>query len=150
MILMNLKRQSIVWTPPGGLQNVTFLTEKGLYKVLFKSRKPIAEKFQDWVCEVIKELRLKGTYDLQQQLEQAKVEIIQIEDKNKKEYEQKLAKEKILEREKVLLKEFETIGAIFYIIKVKTFENGQFFSNTKSGYKPTYNYYKNGKLIQNS
>jgi prophage antirepressor-like protein len=111
---------------PGGLQNVSFLTEKGLYKVLFKSRKPIAEKFQNWVCEVIKELRLKGTYDLQQQLEQAKVEITQIEDKNKKEYEQQLAKEKILEREKVLLKEFETIGAIFYIIKIKTFENGQY------------------------
>jgi prophage antirepressor-like protein len=110
----------------GGLQDVTFLTEKGLYKVLFKSRKPIAEKFQDWVCEVIKELRLKGTYDLQQQLEQAKVEITQIEDKKKKEYELQLAKEKILEREKVLLKEFETIGAIFYIIKVKTFENGQY------------------------
>jgi prophage antirepressor-like protein len=30
----------------GGSQQVTFLTEKGLYKVLFKSRKPIAEKFQ--------------------------------------------------------------------------------------------------------
>ena len=41
----------------GGSQQVTFLTEKGLYKVLFKSRKPIAEKFQDWVCEVIKEIR---------------------------------------------------------------------------------------------
>ena len=31
----------------GGSQQVTFLTEKGLYKVLFKSRKPIAEKFQN-------------------------------------------------------------------------------------------------------
>ena len=31
------------------------LTEQGLYKVLMKSRKPIAEKFQDWVCEVIEE-----------------------------------------------------------------------------------------------
>ena len=110
----------------GGLQDVTFLTEKGLYKVLFKSRKPIAEKFQDWICEVIKELRLKGTYDLQQQLEQKTNELTQIEDKKNKEYEQKLVKEKILEREKILLKEFETIGSIFYIIKVKTFENGQY------------------------
>ena len=52
----------------GGSQQVTFLTEKGLYKVLFKSRKPIAEKFQNWVCEVIKEIRLNGVYDLQKQL----------------------------------------------------------------------------------
>ena len=29
----------------GRQQKVSFLTEKGLYKVLFKSRKPIAEKF---------------------------------------------------------------------------------------------------------
>ena len=52
----------------GGLQEVTFLTEKGLYKVLFKSRKPIAEKFQNWICDVIKEIRLHGIYDLQKQL----------------------------------------------------------------------------------
>lgn len=31
-----------------GPKQVTFLTEKGLYKILFKSRKPIAEKFQNW------------------------------------------------------------------------------------------------------
>jgi prophage antirepressor-like protein len=53
----------------GGDQQVTFLTEKGLYKVLFKSRKPIAEKFQNWVCEVIKEIRLNGLYDLKKELE---------------------------------------------------------------------------------
>jgi hypothetical protein len=39
----------------GRMQDVTFLTEKGLYKVLFRSRKPIAQKFQNWVCEVIKD-----------------------------------------------------------------------------------------------
>ena len=33
----------------GGLQEVTFLTEKGLlYKLLFRSRKQIAQKFQNW------------------------------------------------------------------------------------------------------
>jgi prophage antirepressor-like protein len=52
----------------GRKQSITFLTEKGLYKVLFKSRKPIAEKFQNWVCEVIKEIRLNGVYDLQNNL----------------------------------------------------------------------------------
>ena len=31
----------------GRMQEVTFLTEKGLYKVLFRSRKPIAQKFQN-------------------------------------------------------------------------------------------------------
>ena len=32
----------------GRMQDVTFLTGKGLYKVLFRSRKPIAQRFQDW------------------------------------------------------------------------------------------------------
>jgi prophage antirepressor-like protein len=54
---------------PGGPQEVLFLTEKGLYQVLFTSRKPIAKKFKDWVCEVIKELRLNGKYELEKQLE---------------------------------------------------------------------------------
>ena len=60
----------------GGLQQVSFLTEKGLYKVLFKSRKPIAQTFQNWVFDVIKEIRLSGSFSLQKQLEdqQKKIE----------------------------------------------------------------------------
>ena len=58
-----------------GSKEVNFLTEKGLYKVLFKSRKPIAETFQNWVCEVIKEIRLKGAYTLQQQFLSVKEEL---------------------------------------------------------------------------
>ena len=56
----------------GGNQEVTFLTEKGLYKVLFKSRKPIAEQFQNWVCEVVKEIRLTGQYKLNKEVEELK------------------------------------------------------------------------------
>ena len=33
-----------------------------------KSRKPIAEQFQDWVCEVVEEIRKRGKYDLEEQL----------------------------------------------------------------------------------
>jgi len=122
----------------GGSQQVTFLTEKGLYKVLFKSRKPIAEKFQNWVCEVIKEIRLNGVYDLQKQL-------LQVEDQKAKEYELKLDKQKFLEREKILLKEYATIGSIVYLIKVKTFENGQYIiklGESRRGIKDRYNEHK--------
>jgi prophage antirepressor-like protein len=79
----------------GRQQNITFLTEKGLYKVLFKSRKPIAEKFQNWVCEVIKEIRLSGKYELEKQLEQKDNIIMEIQEtaeqekqKNKQNVEQ--------------------------------------------------------------
>ena len=77
-----------------GPKQVTFLTEKGLYKVLFKSRKPIAEKFQNWVCDVIKEIRLTGTYNLEKQLEEAKNEIIQIEETHKTELDTKVQRER--------------------------------------------------------
>ena len=129
----------------GGSQQVTFLTEKGLYKVLFKSRKPIAEKFQNWVCEIIKEIRLHGVYDLQKQLEQQSDNFKSIEDQKAKEYELKLEKQKVLEREKILLKEYATIGSIVYIIKVKTFENGQYIiklGESRRGVKDRYNEHK--------
>ena len=74
----------------GGSQDVTFLTEKGLYKVLFRSRKPIAQKFQNWVCEVIKEIRLKGIYKMQTEINKA------IEEKNEAIEEKNKIREKTL------------------------------------------------------
>ena len=128
-----------------GLKQVTFLTEKGLYKVLFKSRKPIAEKFQNWVCEVIKEIRLNGIYDLQKELEKSQNETKTIENIKKKEYDIKLQEQKILEREKILLKEYGTIGSIVYFVKVKTFENGTYIikiGESRKGITGRYNEHK--------
>ena len=48
----------------GGIQNVIFLTELGLYKLLGRSRKDIAAKFQNWIVKVIKEIRITGMYKL--------------------------------------------------------------------------------------
>jgi prophage antirepressor-like protein len=110
----------------GGTQQVTFLTEKGLYKILFKSRKQIAEQFQNWVCDVIKEIRLSGTYILKQHVEQLKNDINQTETKIKQEYDQKLNKEKALEKQNLLLREYGNAGALVYIVKVKSYENGEY------------------------
>ncbi|MCE4868401.1 Bro-N domain-containing protein [Clostridioides difficile] len=44
-----------------------FLTESGVYKLIFKSKKEEAEKFQDWVTdEVLPSIRETGQYQLQQ------------------------------------------------------------------------------------
>lgn len=48
----------------GGIQNVTFLTEIGLYRLLGRSRKPIAALFQKWIINVIKDIRVNGMYKL--------------------------------------------------------------------------------------
>lgn len=40
-----------------------FLTESGVYKLVFKSRKPNAEKFTDWIAdEVLPSIRKTGSY----------------------------------------------------------------------------------------
>ena len=47
----------------GRKQEMSIVSEKGLYKLIFKSRKPFAEEFQDWICEeVIPLLRKDGMY----------------------------------------------------------------------------------------
>ena len=48
-----------------------FLTESGVYKLIFKSRKPNAEKFQDWVTdEVLPSIRKTGAYLTPQKIEE--------------------------------------------------------------------------------
>jgi len=136
----------------GGAQQVTFLTAKGLYKILFRSRKPIAEQFQNWVCEVIKEIRLNGLYELQKEvdqkqkeLEQTKNEMSAIETTKNKEMEEKLIKQKELDNEKFLLKQFNNAGNMVYIIKVKTFENGSYvvkIGESRIGIMGRYNEHK--------
>jgi len=136
----------------GRMQDVTFLTEKGLYKVLFRSRKPIAQRFQDWVCQVIKEIRLNGIYELQKEvdqkqkeLEQTKNEMSAIETTKNKEMEEKLIKQKELDNEKFLLKQFNNAGNMVYIIKVKTFENGSYvvkIGESRIGIMGRYNEHK--------
>ncbi len=62
----NDKQKRVVSTTDstGREQDMLFLTEQGVYKLLFKSRKQIALDFQDWVCDVIKEIRLTGEHKL--------------------------------------------------------------------------------------
>lgn len=42
----------------GGNQNLVYVNEQNLYKVIMRSDKPQAESFQDWVCgEVLPSIR---------------------------------------------------------------------------------------------
>lgn len=51
-----------------GFQNVLFLSEEGVYRLLFQSRKPIARPFQKWVASVIRQIREEGEYKLSNEL----------------------------------------------------------------------------------
>jgi len=73
---------------------ILMLTEQGLYRLLFISRKPIAKEFRKWVYEVIKSIRLTGKYELEnkiKEIEENKTkEIIQLQKiENKKRIQMK-------------------------------------------------------------
>lgn len=56
----------------GREQQMNFVNEKNLYKVIMRSDKPQAEQFQDWVCgEVLPSIRKHGAYMTNDTLEKA-------------------------------------------------------------------------------
>jgi prophage antirepressor-like protein len=58
-----------------GSREQWFLTEDGLYEVLFISRKPIAKIFKKWVRTVIKEIRLASQKDFQDKIAQQQLQL---------------------------------------------------------------------------
>ena len=51
----------------GGLQQVTFVNEDGLYDIVLDSRKPKAKKFRKWITsEVVPSIRKTGSYSVEQ------------------------------------------------------------------------------------
>ncbi|MBI5973414.1 BRO-N domain-containing protein [Staphylococcus caledonicus] len=41
----------------GGEQNMSVINEKGIYRLVMRSNKAEAEEFQDWICDLLVELR---------------------------------------------------------------------------------------------
>lgn len=69
--VVKLKNSDVVNSNIRKLNNAgeNFLTESGVYKLIFKSKKKQAEKFQDWVTdEVLPQIRKTGSYQSQQKL----------------------------------------------------------------------------------
>ena len=57
---------SIPTLTSGGTQNLLYVNESNLYKVIFQSRKESAERFTDWVTsEVLPAIRQTGQYQMQ-------------------------------------------------------------------------------------
>ena len=119
--------------PTGGVgtnnSDTWFLTEDGLYEVLFISRKPIAKQFKVWVRNVIKEIRLKGKYDLEEQLK-----LKDIETQRLLEEKEKQLQEKELELIKYKEKVYEEIEKTGHIYVIKT-DGGTKVGKTKDAVK---------------
>ena len=61
---LDQKGVNLINTPTSsGEQQMIFVNEKNLYRVIMRSDKPQAEPFQDWVCgEVLPSIRKHGAY----------------------------------------------------------------------------------------
>jgi len=123
----------------GGSQQVSFLTEFGLYQLLFISRKPIAKKFKKWVSEVIKEIRLTGQYQLEKQLKEKDEKIKKIENELKEKDDEI---DKIKNSEKIPMMYIYNCDSTQNIPELKIGYTTNLYSRLRP-YKQTH---KNGKL----
>jgi phage anti-repressor protein len=128
----------------GHNKEIIMLNINTFKKICLKSETKKANEIHDYFIkleEILQEVLLEESNELKLQLEQQKTEMQLLEDIKNKELEEKLIKQKIIEREKMLLNEYATIGSIVYIIKVKSYDNGQYIikiGESRKGIKNRY------------
>ena len=96
-----------------------------IHEYYIKLEELIQEVLEEEAIEMKNKLLIKQS-ELEKLEENKKKELEKLEKNKKKEYEEKLIKEKALERQKILLKEFGNSESLIYIIKVKSYNNGEY------------------------
>lgn len=76
-VLSNKERQKVEIKDSGGRnnKNILLLTEFGVYRLLFASRKLIAQQFREFVYETLRKIRLESKELLNIELEEVKDEL---------------------------------------------------------------------------
>jgi prophage antirepressor-like protein len=95
----------------GGPHDVVFLTSKGLYRLLYVSRKPVAERFRDWVGDLLDDIVFNQAREIRVQLEQYSQKVSQLEQQNN-ELTNTLQKE-IIERERAFTQCFNKRPVVY-------------------------------------
>jgi hypothetical protein len=144
------KDYKIIAPEPSGAKNKTkgghnkeiiMLNIETFKKFCLKAGTKKADEIHDYYIKlenVLQEILIEEGNELKLQLEDAKNEIIQIEETHKTELDTKVQRE----REKILLREFKTICGMVYIIKVKTHPDGTYvvkIGESRIGIQERYN-----------
>ena len=133
----------------GHNKEIIMLNVDAFKKFCLKSGTKKADEIHDYFIKlenIMHEITKEESEELKLQLEQQKTKMQLLEDKKKLEYETKLATQKVIEREKILLNTYGTIGSIFYVIKVKTYDNKQYVikvGESRRGVTDRYKEHKN-------
>jgi len=137
------------YTRGGHNKEIIMLNVNTFKKLCLKSGTKKADEIHDYFIKLerlLQEIMLEESNELRLQIEQQNTVIQQIEEKQKQEYNSKLERERFLEKEKILLREYASIGSIFYIIKVKSYENGSYvikIGESRRGIAGRYQEHKN-------
>ena len=139
----------------GGHNKETFMLTIDTFKLFcFKAGTPKSGKIREYYIKlekILNEVIEEENNEFKLQVNQLKNTLMQTEENSKKSEEtskkiiEKLKKDKELEKHNLLLREFASAGAIIYIIKVKSYENGEYvikIGESRRGIEARYNEHK--------
>jgi hypothetical protein len=124
----------------GHNKEVIMLNVETFKKFCLKAGTKKADEIHDYFIK-LENIMFEITKEDGQELKQ---QVLKLENKNK-EIEEKLLKQKELDNEIFLLKEYANSGPLIYIIKVKTYENGQYIIKIGHSEKGVLNRYNEHK-----
>lgn len=126
----------------GGHNKETFMLNIDTFKKFcLKAGTTKADEIHDYFIK-LENIMFETT---KEECEELKQQLQKIENIKNKEMEEKIIKEKELEREKTLLEKYASSGPLIYIIKVKTFQNGTYvvkIGESRNGIQCRYNEHK--------
>lgn len=83
---------------------IILLTEFGVYRLMFTTHSQLAEQFRDWVYDVLHELRMKGRYEVEAELQKLRI----TDQENKTQIKKLLAKQE----------QFKNLADTLYLFEV--------------------------------
>jgi hypothetical protein len=148
-LLLRAEEQNSEEKKHGGCNKETFLlTIHAFKRFCLKADTKKADQIHEYYIkleETLHEVINEESNELKLQLEQVKNEFAQKEITNKITFDKTLKKEKELEKQKVLLREFGHAGSLIYIIRVKSYDNGEYvvkIGESRRGVEARFNEHK--------
>jgi len=119
-------KSSKVINTTGGNQDMRILNESGLYMLIMRSNKPIAQKFQEFVCkEILPSIRKKGEFKLQKMLEEKEQEKLELlEEKTKIEEEKAKLEKKYIRKKNQIVK--DGLNVVYLMTSLESEKNREY------------------------
>jgi prophage antirepressor-like protein len=69
-----------VYDQKGAMQDTKFLTSRGVYRLLYSSKKPLAKKFRKWAGDILDDINFNDSNELKKKLEAKNKELLDIQE----------------------------------------------------------------------